>query len=331
MTDASDTISNTPSHDPARRTMLAGLGGTLSWMAFGGTSALAQEDKDQQGGAYTEEGFNAYFRQQGFENDELNSGEPWIAPQMGNFDVNDPYGNRLARMKMTSNLSGARTYVPMMVTFTIGRPQEPGARILGGAAMFTWQSQKPDPEEFPNAPSDSIIMRSLYTAVYLDPKTMEPVKRLENPLNGVMMELEDYMFFENFLFFAKGGSQLLEELEFANDPADKPKLDLIKKWGDDAMLFQGGVYGKPGIHQPRHTDVRWRCNWDDLMDPDKDLIESSFQISGVNKAYEKPWMGYDMDDPELLFPTSVGKKVHSIEDIPDFHKRVLVEKYPERV
>ena len=33
----------------------------------------------------------------------------------------------------------------------------------------------------------------------------------------------------------------------------------------------------------------------------------------------------------MLVDSAIGKKFHRVEDIPDFHKRVLVEKYPDRV
>ena len=312
--------------------MLAAIGGTLGVLTAG--SALsplaAQEEEEDSGGIYQDGAFNSYYRPKRFENNEMD-GQPWTADVTGNFDTNHPYHNRLARMKMSNNLSGKRTYVPMLIRKVLARPDIPGGVLLGSAAMFTWQLQVPDPDEFPDAPDGSMVMRTVYTALYLDPETMEPVERLVNPFNGVAMELEDYLSIETFLLFPTGGSRLVQEPEFMDDDPDAPKLTLIKHWGDDAVLFMGGTYSEPGLHQPRFTELQWRCSHADLMDPEKDPIESYYSFTGISKAYEKPWTGYGYEDGEMLVDSAIGKKVHSVEDIPDYHKRVLVEKYPDRI
>ena len=312
--------------------MLAAIGGTLGVLTAG--SALgplaAQEEEEDSGGIYQDGAFNSYYRPKRFENNEMD-GQPWTADVTGNFDTNHPYHNRLARMKMSNNLSGKRTYVPMLIRKVLARPDIPGGVLLGSAAMFTWQLQVPDADEFPDAPDGSMVMRTVYTALYLDPETMEPVERVVNPFNGVAMELEDYLSIETFLLFPTGGSRLVQEPEFMDDDPDAPKLTLIKHWGDDAVLFMGGTYSEPGLHQPRFTELQWRCSHADLMDPEKDPIESYYSFTGISKAYEKPWTGYGYEDGEMLVDSAIGKKVHSVEDIPDYHKRVLVEKYPDRI
>ena len=318
-------------HDPVRRSMLAAIGGTLGILAGSGLRPLSgQEEEEDSQGAYQDGVFNSYYRPKNFENNEMD-GRPWIAPETGDFDTRDPWHNRLARMKMTNNLSGSRTYVPMLIRKVLARHDQPGGVLLGSAAMFTWQLQVPDPNEFPDAPEGSMVMRTVYTALYLDPKTMEPVERLVNPFNGVMMELEDYLSIETFLLYPTGGSRLVQEPEFMDDDPDAPRLTLIKRWGDDAVLFMGGVYSEPGLHQPRFTELQWRCSHADLMNPEKDRIESNYSFTGISKAYEKPWTGYGYEDGEMLVDSAIGTKVHSVEDIPDYHKRVLVEKYPDRV
>jgi hypothetical protein len=232
---------------------------------------------------------------------------------------------------MTNNLVGKRTYIPMFVRLMLGREDNPGGPLLGGAGMFTWQLQVPDPKQFPGLPAGTVLMRSMYTARYLDPATMEPTNKLLNPYNGKMMELEDSLFVENFLSFPKGGSRDLEELQFANDEPDAVKPRLIKKWGDELVLFQGGTYQEPGKHQPRFTENMWASKHKDVMNPDVPLVETTYSFSAVNKAYEKPWAGYSVRDKDILCTLAYGKKVHRPEDIPDFHKRVLVEKYPDRL
>jgi hypothetical protein len=65
--------------------------------------------------------------------------------------------------------------------------------------------------------------------------------------------------------------------------------------------------------------------------PDVGLIDMRCSFTGVNKAWKKPWAGYEKTDQDLLQDLAYGRKVHSVDDIPDFHKRVLFEKYPDRI
>lgn len=312
--------------DPVRRMFVAAFSAGAAMSALGaGTRAHAQDEQDGQ-----EATFNAYDRMREFKAGEMD-GTPWVAPKLGHFDLDDPIDNTLAKLKMTNNLVGSRTYIPMIVRMHLAREDQPGGLLFGVAGMFTWQLQEPDPEEFPDLPDGTVVSRSMYTSRYLDPETMEPAERLENPYNGRMMEIEDNLFAENFLIFSKGGGRFVEEPEFADDDPDRPKLSLFKKWGDELVLFLGGAYSKPGKHQPRFTENIWRSNYKDVMDPERTLIDMNYSFAGANKAFEKPWAGYTEADSDLLIDLAVGKKVHNVDDIPDFHKRVLLERYPDRI
>ncbi len=326
----SDSITSSD-HDPIRRSMLSVMAGGAAMFglvaAEGATAATRCSARRPVPAAPV---FNAYNRTKTFTNNEMN-GTSWIAPQLGKFDLDDPKQNHLAKLKMSNNLIGRRTYIPMMIRLMISRENQPGGPLLGAAGMFTWQLQVPDPKIFPNLPAGSSILRSMYTARYLDPATMEPVDRLKNPFNGKMMELEDNIFVENFINYPKGGASFLEEPQFANDAPDAPKPKLFKRWGDDLIMFQGGVYSEPGKHQPRFTENMWVSPYADVMNPDVGLVDMRYTFTGVNKAWEKPWAGYGPQDHDLLQDLAYGRKIHSVDKIPDFHKRVLLEKYPDRV
>lgn len=321
-----DSLTSEVGHDPLRRSMLAAIGGAL---ALAGCSTRIKADTETE--AKKAEVFNAYDRMREFDGNQMDSGKPWVASKTGNFDLTDPIDNRLARLKMTNNLVGARTYIPMIVRLMIARDNEPGGVLMGGAGMFTWQLQEPDPKEFPDLPEGSAILRSMFTARYLDPETMEPVDTLLNPYNGKMMKLEPLFFAENFINYPKGGSRFVEEPQFADDDPNEPNMSLIKRWGDDLVLFTGGTYSEPGLHQPRFTENNWTCDYDDVMNPDKDKIKTRYAFAGINRAFEKPWAGYTMDDKDMLMDLAIGKKVHSADDLPDFHKRVIAEPFPNRL
>lgn len=313
----------------SRRAVLRLFGGGVA-IAATSSRLMAQSQTEVQVKASEEEFFNAYDRTKRFTNGEMDK-TPWIADKHGNFDLDNARDNKLARLKMTNNLLGKRTYIPMLVRLMLAREEQPGGPALGGAGMFTWQLQEPDPAEFPGLPEGSIVMRSMYTARYLDPDTMEPVDELRNPYNSTLMKLEDQLFVENFIIFPNGGSKFIEEPQFVNDDPDLEKLSHFKRWGDELVMFSGGTYSKPGKHQPRFTENMWRSKFDEVMDPDRGLIGVDYSFCGVNKAFEKPWMGYSENDEDLLLDLANGRKFHDIDDIPDFHKRVLLEKYPDRV
>ena len=319
--------------DPLRRGLLATMAGVAGMAAMAPLGRVHAQvpDEETSSGAESEEVFNSYNRPRSFLNGEMDNGAPWQAKKTGNFDLEDPAQNHLASLKMTTNLVGERTYIPMLARMLLARPDEPGALALGIASMFTWQLQVPDPAEFGETPEGTAVMRSMYTATYLDPVSMKPVSELKNPLTGKIMKLEDYLFIENFLSFPKGGSRFVEELQFANDDPNAPKPKNIQNWGDELILFMGGIYSKPGIHQPRFTENNWTSKLDEVMDPDAALIGTQYALMGVNKAYEKPWTGYTTSDPEILCTLARGKKVHSAEDLPDIHKTMLAERYPDRL
>ncbi len=316
--------------NPMRRIVLGAIGGGI---ALAGCTGRSMAETAQGAAATTadDEVFNAANRMQVFPNGQLDSNEPWVASKHGNFDLSDPRQANLARLKMTNNLVGKRTYIPMFVRLMVAREDLPGGVLMGAAGLFTWQLQVPDPTEFPDIPEGTIQLRSHFNSVYLDPVTMEPVETLWNPFKKVEMKLQDLLFAENFLTYPLGGSLFVEEPQFSNDPPNVPKMPQFQDFGDDLILFQGGTYTEPGPHQPRFTENMWVSSMADVMDPAKSLIDMRYSFAGANKAWEKSWAGYDMDDEDLLIDLAVGKKVHSLDDLPRVHRAAIAERYPERM
>lgn len=321
-------------HDPLRRSLLCSIAGIAGAAALAPLAARAEAHEHGKNGAAkpAEEAFNPTVgRPREFLKGEMDSGIPWKAPQTGNFDLEDPAQNNLAKLKMTSNLVGERTYIPMLARMIFARENDPPVMALGVASMFTWQLQVATREEFGDVPEGTAVSRSMYTAVYLDPDTMEPVTELKNQITGKMMQVEDLRFVENFLHFPLGGTRMVGEEVFANDAASKPRMSTIRDWGDELILYLGGLYSNPGVHQPRLTENNWTSLKAEVMDPDASLIRTNYSLMGLNKAYEKEWTGFTTKDPEFFATLARGKKVHSAEQLPDVHKRVIAERYPHRL
>ncbi len=316
--------------NPLRRFALSALGGGVALAGYGGI-VQAQAAKAAKAPPAKEEVFNAANRMTAFPEGRIDDGEPWVADQKGNFDLSDVRQAVLAKHKIMRNLVGARTYIPMFVRLVVGRENQPGGVLLGAAALFTWQLQVPNPAKFPNVPKGTVHMRSVYSSVYLDPKTMEPVKTLWNPFKKVEMKLHDLLFAENFLFFPLGGRRFVEEPEFSSDPPDVPVMPQFQTFGDELVHFGGGTYSNPGKHQPRFTENMWVSKMADVMDPAKSLIDMRYSFAGSNKAWEKAWTGFGMDDEDLLIDLAMGKKIHKLDDLPTVHRKFIADKYPERL
>jgi hypothetical protein len=76
---------NTTGVDPVRRMFLAALGTSAAMAALSaGEKARAQDAQDGES-----ETFNAFNRMREFKGNEL-SGKPWVAPKLGNFDLEGP-------------------------------------------------------------------------------------------------------------------------------------------------------------------------------------------------------------------------------------------------
>ncbi len=79
--------------------------------AEGASAATRRRPRRAAPAAPAEPVFNAYDRTKRFTNNEMDSGTHWVASQLGNFDLEDPKQNHLAKLKMTNNLIGRRTYI----------------------------------------------------------------------------------------------------------------------------------------------------------------------------------------------------------------------------
>ncbi|MEM9879461.1 MAG: hypothetical protein AAF862_09320 [Pseudomonadota bacterium] len=313
----------------SRRMLLAATAGTAgaAAIAAAGCSEAAQSNVEKP----AEQAFNSWERTKNFTNGEMDSGTPWVAPKQGNFDLRNAFDANLARLKIINNLVGERTYVPMVLRAISGRSEQPGGVMYGGYALFTWQLQVADPKEFPGVPEGTALQRAQYSCVYVDPQSMQPVKETRNPITGKMMQLNDYIFVENFLWFPNGGVGFVEEPEMANDDPNAVKMPHVRELGDDIMLTGDGIYSNPGKHHPRFTMALWRASLEQIMDSNRPLESAYYSHQGVSKAYEKPWTGHTVDEDVIIGTLASGKKVHSVDDIPDTHKRLILEKYPDRV
>lgn len=263
---------------------------------------------------------------------ELWNKTPWVPDQKGNFDLGNYAENHLATMKITNNLVGERTYIPMISRALLGPPGKGGAAFYGHVGMWIWQLQEVDHSEFPNAQAGSLVQRAMYTGMILDPRTYEPVETVYNHVLDQKVRVEDSLFAETYVFNPGGGGESVDREGFMEDEETaNARLRPMARFGDDICLFLDGIFSSPGPHQPRMDTSIWTMDYADLMMPDRQLRPVDYNFAGLMRAWERKWTGFTKpDEPQILWNVK-GTKVHSVDDMPEIIRRTLLAKYPDRL
>lgn len=262
------------------------------------------------------------------------AGEPAVFDESkrGNFDLDDPIGNRLATLKVTNNLVGKKTYVAMFSRVYLGPQGRGGGAIHGHLGLWTWQLQWPDPKQYPDAPKGTVVQRALFTGIILDPWTYKPAKTIYNPYLKKNVEASDSLFAESYLIFPNGGGQSLDRPEFMDSPEQRQaRKNPYMVWGDQLSVFLAGLFQNEGPNQPRMDGSIWTSDYKQVMDPKVDLVKTDYNFAGLMRAWERPWMGVGKDDAAQLLWNVKGTKLHSVDDFPQVIKTHMISKYPDRV
>ena len=255
--------------------------------------------------------------------------EPAVVEFDRPLDLTDPSDAWYAKIKATNNLAGAKTYVPMFSRAYICPQGAPAHPMFGHCGLWTWQLHKATTDEFEDAREGSMIQRALYTGTILDPYTFEPVEQLENPYTGETITVEDSVFAMNYLLHPMGGGRDIDIAEFYN-PDEKPDTPYVR-FGDEVAFVLAGLFQGEGDYQPRADSSWWTTNYAQLIDPEQPLVETRYNFTGLMRAWERPWLGVEKPDETQLLWAVEGRKVHSVDRIPDLlHKHVL-SKYDDRV
>ena len=262
--------------------------------------------------------------------------------ELGIIDANPPFNmknaleNWQATMKITNNLIGAKTYVPMFTRAYILPQNKPASVLFGHMGFWTWILQKPDPDEFPDAKEGQVVQRALYTGRILHPWSFEPVEELYNPVLDKMVETEQSMFGESYLITPAVGGESLDRDSFRD--ADEYTKARIENGGlpnfrfnEQISIILAGIFQGEGSFQPRADSSIWSTNYDELMDPDNHLIKTEYNFTGIQRARGRKWLGLAEDDPTQLMWNVKGQKVHSVDDFPDQIKDWVFDEHPDRV
>jgi hypothetical protein len=263
---------------------------------------------------------------------ELWNKTPWKPAKRGDFDLAKYTDNHLATMKITNNLVGERTYIPMITRALLGPQGKGAAAFYGHVGMWIWQLQEVDPAEFPKAAPGSLVQRAMYTGMILDPRTYEPVETVYNHVLDRQVKVEDSLSAETYVFNMGGGGESIDRAEFMTDKETaNRRLRPMARFGDDICLFLDGIFSSEGPHQPRMDTSIWTMDHADLMMADRQLRPVDYNFAGLMRAWERGWTGFSKPDETQILWNVKGTKVHSLDDMPDIIQRTLLAKYPDRV
>ena len=263
-------------------------------------------------------------------------GEPGVIDFTPPFDMSNALQNWYSTMKMTNNLIGAKTYIPMFTRAYILPQGKPASPLFGSMGFWTWILQKPDREEFPDAQEGQLVQRALYTGRMLHPWSFEPVEELYNPVIDKMVKTEQSLWGESYLMTPLGGGESLDRETFLD--ADQYTRDRIANGGLPKFRFNNqisvilaGIFQGEGSFQPRADSSIWSADYDELMDPEKDLIKSEYNFTGIMRARNRRWLELGPDDPTQLLWSVKGQKVHSVDDFPEQIREWMQTEHPDRV
>jgi hypothetical protein len=300
-----------------RRTLLASVGLVAAGFAGG---AAAQ---DKASSASLPSSFRGRF----------GTGPKGIIRGRAPFDLTQPLQNWYALMKTTNNLVGARTYVPMFLRAFFCPQGTAGFPLYTSFGMWTWQLEQPDPAKFTDLQPGDVIQRALYTGVICDPWTFQPVDTIRNPHTGKTVEVRDSLFAESWLLLAGGrGFRGVDRPDFRSIDEERARRGTpYVRFGDQTAFNIAGILQAEGPLQPRVDGSFWTVEHAELMDPRKDLIEATYCFAGVSRARERKWLGLADDDPSQLLFNTQGRKVHSLDRVPQAIKDTVLERYPDRI
>lgn len=236
-----------------------------------------------------------------------------------NFDLNDPHHLKLARLKVLNALDGSKTYYYTVARHIMCPPDKPPYPIFAELELTTiWLERR-------EGMSDTqAIVRAIFTRAPVDPFTFKPITSFSNPYVGREMPLK-------YTHFAGGGFEVDLSGDTPADPivqSDEPHYRI----GDDIAFIMYDPRAGDGPFHPRMDTVTWRANYKDVMNRRKSTVEAEHTYTAVMKAsvYDL-WSGAEDGDPAQVVTSKTGRKVTSVEDLPQECHDYIVSKFPDRV
>jgi hypothetical protein len=237
------------------------------------------------------------------------------------FNLDDLLGYQYARMKAMQSLAGRTAYVAILTRHQLCLPGVPPRPIVNELELFRMFMERL-PEGSPGAGEGGAVQRSLFTRLFLDPRTNTPVREIKNPFSEARIELNDTLFALTLpVKFEK--ARTVRAINEAEQPYMRfpPFVDFI------SLAIRSG----DGPHQPSLDTSAWRANENELNDRARADVMAHYSYTALSKAGLFDWSGYKNEDPAQIVTSKTGLKVNRVEDLPQIVRDTIVAKYPERV
>ena len=244
---------------------------------------------------------------------------PAVFKHPARFDLSDPHHLKLARLKVLNALNGTKTYFYTITRHIMCPPGKPPYPLLGQIELTTIFLERRE-----GMSDNQAVIRALFTRAPLDANTFKPITSYFNPYVEREIPLK-------YTLFAGGGIEV--------DLSGDAPVDLITqsdephyRIGDDIAFIMYDPIASDGAFQPRMDTVTWRVNYDDLMNPEKPLIEAEHSYMALMKAsVYKNWSGVADGDPAQIVTNKVGRKATSLEALPKECHDYIISQFPDRV
>jgi len=238
------------------------------------------------------------------------------------FDLDDPAGYQLAKLKVQVNLIGRTSYLSVLTRHYLCREGVPAVPFVNELELFTMYIERPDADGLP-------VQRSMFTRRFLDAATNRPLRSLAHPGTGQTVTLRDTLFALSLPVKLSPDVTQKEPSTIAGTvrETDQPYM----RFGQYIDFVPLAIRQGEGAHQPSLDTSTWRTEYAALMDPDTPLIDAHYAFAAFARASLYGWSGYVRGDATQMFSTKSGIKVNSPEALPALVRQLLVEKYPNRV
>jgi hypothetical protein len=235
-----------------------------------------------------------------------------VYPRRTPFDLSDPRERALARLKVIVNLVGKKSYLSVMSRHFLCPPNQPPRAWVNELELFTMYL-----ERLPQGD----VQRSVFTRVFVDPESLEPVREVRNPFSRQVVPVGDRLF----------ALTLPVRLDPQAAVRNVTESDLpVVRFGEWIDFTGLAVREGEGFHQPSFDTSTWRVKYAELQKPGRGLIEAHYAFSSLLRGSLLSWAGMAADDPTQVLTTKSGFKVHDAARLPELVQRSIVARYPQR-
>lgn len=243
-------------------------------------------------------------------------------PRRPPFDLDDPMGRSLARLRVLENFEGKTSYLAVLSRWILCPPNKPPVPYFNEIEVNTMFLTEPDDKSSGGGDGLTFVQNGIFTRMPVDPVSLTPIREIRNPVTGKVVETPDTLFASAtpMKVGAPGAADVLLQ-------PDRPHFRI----GRDVRFVMLDIRAGEGSHQPRVDSATWSIPYDVLMDPRRAMVEADYSYTALLRASVFASAGAAADDPTQLLILKSGIKVNSVDALPDFVKATIAKQYPDRL